>query len=77
MDEGIEPILAMILRGRDVRAYRIGDAPKKQLFPYDRSGSGFRIFSADEMATLYPKAWQYLRFNRSALESRVGLGNPQ
>ena len=79
LDEGIEPdILATILRGRDVRAYRIGDAPKKLLFPDDRSGSGFRIFSADEMATLYPKAWQYLRFNRRALESRaVVLANPQ
>lgn len=69
---GLEPgVLRAILRGRDVRAWTIGQNPKQLIFPYRQVDNSFVLMDADDLARDYPKTWSYLQENRAALDRRV------
>ncbi|MFI7491509.1 Eco57I restriction-modification methylase domain-containing protein [Micromonospora echinaurantiaca] len=69
--EGIEDeLLTPLLRGRDVRAFRILSGAKMMLFPYRRTGDEFQLLSEEELEA-FPNAWAYLSRNKRALDTRV------
>ena len=75
-----EQILRPMVKGsRHVHRYHIDRPGLVLLFPYDTSGGPARLFTAEEMADRFPKAWAYLEMNRESLESRESgkLAGPQ
>ncbi|MFF0229129.1 Eco57I restriction-modification methylase domain-containing protein [Micromonospora sp. NPDC005254] len=69
--EGIEDeLLTPILRGRDVRGFRILSGAKLMLFPYRRTSDEFKLLSEEELQE-FPNAWAYLSRNKEALGTRI------
>ncbi len=54
----------------NIRRYHIDDLTKAILFPYKLVDGKAQLLSPDEFESKYPFAWEYLRANRKALESR-------
>jgi hypothetical protein len=54
----------------NIRRYHISELTKSILFPYKLVQGKAELLSTKELTEIYPCAWEYLRFNREALESR-------
>jgi hypothetical protein len=54
----------------NIRRYHISEVTKAVLFPYEIIEGQAVLISAQDLATDYPNAWEYLRQNRAKLESR-------
>jgi type I restriction-modification system DNA methylase subunit len=66
-------VLRPIIRGRDVRRYRVSNDLKFVLFPYTDGVDDFSIMTEDEVKA-YPKANDYLVHNRQKLGQRIWFG---
>ncbi len=65
-----DDIMRPLVSGQEAGRYARPFTETYLLFPYDISGETPRLWSADEMAARFPKAWDYLRRNESALRGR-------
>jgi type I restriction-modification system DNA methylase subunit len=54
----------------NIRRYRVDEITKSILFPYRVTDGKAALLTQKELADKYPRAWEYLRANRAALESR-------
>jgi hypothetical protein len=66
-------LLRPILRGRDVRRYRVNSAPKMAIFPYREDKGEFRILCEDELSR-FPVVEAYLERSKEELRQRVWFG---
>jgi type I restriction-modification system DNA methylase subunit len=63
-------LLRPVLRGRDVRAFRVSSSPKVLLFPYVEEDGEFRLLRESELRS-FPNAWIYLQRHRERLAKRI------
>ncbi len=63
-------ILKPFLKDYTVSTYAIPEVKHWLLFPYRLSSGKARLFSAEELATEYPRAWRYLNQEASILKAR-------
>jgi len=54
----------------NLRRYHVNELTKSILFPYKCTHGKAELLTVKELAETYPYAWEYLKTNRSALESR-------
>jgi type I restriction-modification system DNA methylase subunit len=54
----------------NIRRYMISEITKSILFPYKLVDGKAELLSAKELSSDYPQVWEYLKENRSRLESR-------
>ena len=54
----------------DIRRYAFDDPERLILFPYTVADGNAQLIGKDDFRRRYPKTWEYLQANRSALESR-------
>ncbi|MGR3310645.1 MAG: Eco57I restriction-modification methylase domain-containing protein [Candidatus Brocadiales bacterium] len=68
----IEPdLMHLLCKGSvNLRRYYVNELTKSILFPYKSVQGRAELLSAKELAETYPYAWEYLRANRTVLESR-------
>jgi type I restriction-modification system DNA methylase subunit len=54
----------------NIRRYHVSELTKSILFPYKYVEGKAELLTAKELGESYPNAWEYLKINRTALESR-------
>lgn len=63
-------ILQPLLKGREIRRYRIRDFQYFALYPYELSNGSTALMSEESIAETYPRAWEYLLEVKEILSSR-------
>ena len=71
LDHWLEPdLLHPLVKGGDSRRYSLARTSRLILFPYERQGAASGLISEERLGNDLPLTWDYLRANRSFLESR-------
>ncbi len=65
-----DPYMKPLVSGKEVKRFQEPRTDIWLLFPYRVDGEGARLFTPDEMASQFPKAWQYLRGFEKELRGR-------
>ena len=65
-----------LLKGKDIRRFRIQPSGDHVIYPYDNENGKTRLLSEDELKHKYPKTYAYLSGHRQILDSR-GSGDMQ
>lgn len=65
-----DAIMRPLISGAEAKRYRAPQTEIYLLFPYDLSGDSPRLWTSEEMAQYYPKAWQYLAQHEAHLRGR-------
>ncbi len=67
-----DAVMKPLVSGADVKRFLEPRTGVFLLFPYHVDAAGARLFTAEEMATRFPKAWRYLRQFEVELRAREG-----
>lgn len=65
-----DTIMRPLISGTEAKRYRTPQTQTYLLFPYDLSGDSPRLWTPEEMAQHYPKAWHYLTKHETRLRGR-------
>lgn len=65
-----DQIMHPLVSGPEAKRYQEPNTSIYLLFPYVLCSKGVRLFTSDEMSTLYPRAWNYLKSKETILRKR-------
>ncbi|MCX6927135.1 MAG: Eco57I restriction-modification methylase domain-containing protein, partial [Verrucomicrobia bacterium] len=63
-------MISRFLQGRDIKRYTLLDSGKAVIIPYRQTESGLKLIAERELRESAPNTYEYLRQNKSYLESR-------
>ncbi|WP_374942416.1 Eco57I restriction-modification methylase domain-containing protein [Sphingomonas sp.] len=70
-----DAVMKPLVSGADVKRFLEPRTATRLLFPYHVDEGGARLFTPEEMATRFPKAWAYLRQFEAELRARDNRKN--